>query len=224
MDNAAIKKMMQQHQHRQRAAWLRGRRFGLRLASKEVESTDYNSTVVAGLLDALCTSDQECSQLLFEWAFEKYWAVQLEPLLPDFEKAWKLLKESGPVDWGDADCTARAERASDDDTQIVSLECHFSCADDNIYVFIHVLSDYGFGKFHVRRVGRRASRVWGKSFKSLAAMRKNDFELAYGDCRDDGYALTYEEFTRKVDRGYSFGSEVYWAIWHLRALINEVAA
>lgn len=213
-----IGEILRRHDAQIAEARSRGRKYALRIKG----STDQNAALMSAMLETLTEKDPECGQLMIEWTFEMYWAHQLVPLLEPFEKCWQKLVDEGPKTWGDIDYTARAERAPNDDQQIVSLECHCAARDDNIHVFIHAPSEYGFGKFHVRTVGHRACKVWGNRFRSLAEMRRNDFKLEYGDCRDEGYGLSYEEFTRKVDRGYSMGGGVYWSIWHLRGLIGEL--
>lgn len=226
----ALDRIVKKYQDRHKAAWIRGRNFGKRI-SRSKSGTDYEATLCAGLLCALTDKeDSECSLLLMEWMFEKYWAVQLEPLLSKYEQVWRSLIKSGPVTWGDIDYTAKAESK---DKMIVSLICHPSCADDNTFLFIYEPSPYKLGKFHVRRCWPRAKyyswcepkdrKGWHYlETASVAFYRRQNFALLYGDCRDLGYALTYEEFTRKIDRGYTMGDRVYSAIWNLYGLIDGV--
>jgi len=221
---------MKEHEQRRTEAWEAGLKAAESVPHKD---TEYRSQFCAGVLHGLARKepDHNCSQLMFEWAFGRFWAKQIEDVLPDFEGACKWLKKQvEPISWGDADYSIWAEPTEEDHSAIV-MEVHCAARDDNTYLFLHWKNSFNT-ELHIRTCWPRLKRVRGLrgtgwayvEHPSLALYRREGMKPQYGDARDEGYALSYKAMLGpgRVDYAYSLGGRVYWAFWHLQSLISIV--
>lgn len=197
------------------------------------------SDFLVGVLRALIEHSEEgCGNLYIEWAFQKSAGIDVVEHLPLLRNAIVALANfsyTNRFTYGDIDYGAWLEPAPEG-VQVLVIETYCACRKDNIRLFI--LNDCrALGvTLHVRNVYQRTiAHDYGKrnwpdrpwtwvTRPSVAYFRKMQWKPEYGDCRDDGYAFTYEERTQDVDGALGAFYEVGSSLSALRMLdtcLNE---
>ncbi len=202
-----------------------GREVGTNLAKQLCEQIDVHETAVvsealASILLGLDATSGDCTTLSHEWMMNKYWGIRIKNDLHLFDEIYDGLLMIGAnsrdrsLKYGDLDYSIWAEEevsevvAFDGEKlekrrQIVWLDDHCTCSDDNITVWIKEWS-----KFHCRKTR------WGTNDGEKDAIIP--FDLKYGDFRDRGYAFSYDELMEKTEGALHFYGVLSRAVEHLR--------
>ena len=217
-------------------------KLGRKLGKKVLDHTGTMSkAVVCGtFLDTVAQQepDHECIELLLDWTFSEFWAIEVERHLPLFDKYWNWLHEhntskDNTLVWGDIDCSAWIEKPKDTNRKVIVIERHCAMRDDNIHLFIREQSTIS-DRFTIRTCWPKTVRSKGSFIHStwdwierasLKFYRDMDFKVNYNDCRDIDYCCSYERILDqrgKVDRAYTHMSDIYWALWALRDLRSGI--
>lgn len=180
-----------------------GKQFALELMKKWPGETHVWSKCIASMCMNL-DKKKDCRKLLIEWFHEHYGAFVIEESLEDIHDTIQLL---------------RALQHTAKDPVESAGDCEAWYEIDNVFVMQDqhtrravIIEDKPFYKLHVRRLKYQwddgSKRKYGGCI-SLCEMRKRKWKLQYGDCRDEGYVITYETFmTKKVDRVASYWPEL----------------
>lgn len=154
-------------------------------------------------------ADLDCAKLTQEWMMEHYWGARVRNEQDTFDACFEGLKainansRDNALGYGDIDYSIWYVESGEH--RIICSECHCSCADDNIHLWI---------KWPLHFRGRTCSRNGEAGTRSIAEYEKN-WELGYGDGRDKGYCFDYSDFDCKVKDGLFSYFKVYWSIWYL---------
>jgi len=202
---------------------------GRELASKVMRGKNRSkaSLILAGLMDEMRERDDTVSLLTLEWAFEKYWAFQVEKHLPVFDETYEKLKEIGAkyndrVVWGDIDCGAWIE--PDKRYRVIGLEIYCALRDDNTYLFIDDKISDDWRRFSVRTCWPREKKNkfgYGVDQASVHTYRRSGWDTHHGDT-----GFTYERISKqsfgKVDHIFYHPDRVYWALWNLSGILGGI--
>ncbi len=150
-----------------------------------------------------------CRDLLMQWMLEHYTGMLVMKAMLDIHNVHDTLRgfqytQTDPLIFNDLDNEAWWIPAEGKKVFVMQSQCRLKLVimDSNLIM----------DKVHVRRLwykfdeGRNSEL---SKFKTLKWFKDHDWEPGYGDCRDDGYVLSYERMTYgkgekqagKVDRG-----------------------
>ncbi len=212
----------------------------LRAAARTADSQSnsnlaWRAKAIGGMLDELTASgdDRECTQLLLEWVEEQFWGHRIREYIPTFESIYSQLDDLGArydnrLIYGDMDYGAWVEPHST--LKIIGLECYCSGADNNTHLYILNPEPDGFSSFHVRTCYPRAHRNqymkryggWaGLERASRSTYKTMGWLPQYGDGRDIGYILSYDEYAAKVERG-GMSSHISHAMWTMETIQSGI--
>lgn len=155
------------------------------------------------------TVDLACAELAHEWMFEHYWGNRIRNERAKFDATFEALKAMGAtsrdnaLSYGDADYSIWYVESGDH--RIIASECHCSCADDNIHLWIS-------WPFNFRS---RTCSIDGNNDTRKYSEYATNWELGYGDGRDKGYCFDYSDFECRVKDALFAYFKVKWSLWYL---------
>lgn len=182
----------------------------------------------------------DCGDLLIEWAKECFWGALVKEHLPIFDKVWKVLDEKGHTRnnkfvYGDIDVGLWVEypKNKKSNKRIIISERYCSCADDNIHLFIENGKKWLtecpiLYKFKVVTAWpRQINSKYGKwkddrdiDKPSLNTYRKRGYTFGYGDGRDKGHSILYQN--GRVDKAHWNEGRIKHALWTLRGHLGAL--
>lgn len=179
--------------------------------------------------------DRQCASNLIQWQFERFWGLKTEQFLPEFRSVWEQLVdrdifEDNALVYNDLDYTIWVEPHPT--RKIIVFRDIFTSRKDNVYLFILDDSVPGFSRFHIRTVYDKAKKIKNYNFgdlrdwahMSIGTHRKFQWKMMYGDSRDHGYVLSYDEFRNlaSYDLNHHHMEHAMWLIGTARCeLENE---
>lgn len=224
-----LNKWVEREQFAERKSDELGAAIGKKLLAVLGEGTAAKARVMAVILDHLmeCEPDHDCQDLLLRWVREHYWGLVVERHLEMFDQIHAGLVDGkhtrkDPLIYGDIDCGTWFEPC--ELQKVVVLEVYCSCANDNTWLYMRPKNNALFSEFHCRTCYPKANKKKWPQEVSLATHRRAKFNLGYGDCRDSGYAFSYQQMIsfdgKKYDAKVDHADDVktYWALWNMRGI------
>jgi len=180
------------------------------LQRKWTNDTDIWSSAIAQIFIEVeddMGSRRGCRNLLLRWTLEKLTGMMIMKALPDIHNVYQMLKslrytENDPLVFNDLDNKAWWIPAENKKVFVMQSQCRFK--------LVIIDSNLIMDRIHVRRLWYKwdEERNSGCKFRTLKWFKDNNWKPTYGDCRDEGYVLSYECMTYgtktnkgKVDRG-----------------------
>lgn len=143
--------------------------------------------------------DYSCARLGQEWMMDYYLGAKIKERIPLFEKLHTKLTELGAtfedrLEYGDLDGGIWA-MVDENGVKIIANECHCSCADANIHVYLNDSFD-----FHARECSKDGANGTMKYSEGIKIHRKRCY-----DTTDKGICFVYSKLQQQVSQGlFSF--------------------
>lgn len=169
------------------------------------------SRALAAMTDNLTENgvDRQCARNLMQWQSERFWGLKTQQFIPEFVSVYEQLVDRGidednKLVYNDLDYTIWVEPHPT--LKIIVFRDIFTDRKDNVYLFILDDAIEGFSTFHIRTVYDKAKKRKNYNFgdlrdwerMSIGTHRKFAWKLMYGDGRDHGYVLSYDDFRNAV--------------------------
>lgn len=177
--------------------------------------------------------------LCIEWAMERFWGLQFQEqymmfveLHNELERRCHQCRHNALV-WNDLDWSAWIEPVKKDkDGNKTRLAFVLDSQGRSILFVIdrHTIGElYKKTQIHVRNLANRTRHLPGCEKRyielpSLVWYRNRRFEMKYGDCRDNGYILSYTKQlgTVSIDRAYDHLSDIAHVVWFAQMTLAEL--
>lgn len=199
------------------------RGYGHRMAVELMKAFPNDTMSWSEAIAQMCMTLDErngCQKLLIEWFHDHFAAFVVERSLHEIHTVLSMLKSLRytATDWLEE---------SDDYSSWFECDGAFIMEDQNtrIAVVIEDKSTPSFKSYHLHarylhyKYDHDSKRkYWG--YPTLATMRKKKWKMKYGDCRDAGYIVTYEDVLNRktADRAVFYWSKIEHFLFRINTL------
>lgn len=188
----------------------------------------------------------DCSgmgEYLLERAKSTFYGQVINGYIPKYLELYELLEAGGHIgqknafEYGDIDFFVWIEKTDNPDTKIIASKDNKTCRDQNFQLFIYnknSITEKFLARFVWDRQKKSRYANWGDHRDydrwSMATYRKANFELGYGDARDEGHAFSWENkdygnYLPETDKPQWHENDLVAILryidWHLCALKSE---